>query len=427
MADARSSAFKALSKIEKDSSYSNLILSELPEEHTLSEKDRVLAHCIVKTVLERKITVDFNLSKYLSQPLKKLKPQVLTILRMGASQLLFMDKIPPSAAINESVKLAKKNGCAFASGLVNAVLRKVSTNGLVLPDENDENYLSVKYSFPQYLCKKFVNYYGKKIAEDIMNASLGSGNLYIRKNTLKNEALSCDATETQFENCFVLKNTGDITRLPDFKNGLFHVQDMSSQICVAVLDAKPGETVIDVCAAPGGKSMTIAQMMENEGRLISCDIYEHKLKLINDTAKRLGIDIIETVLRDGADENALLPMADRILCDVPCSGFGVTGKKPEIKYKDEQEIASLPELGLKILENSSRFLKVGGRLVYSTCTLLREENIDVVNAFLKRNKNFILTDIDEKFQGLRDEKTLTVLPHIYGCDGFFIASFERVD
>ncbi len=427
MADARSSAFKALSKIEKDSSYSNLILSELPEEHTLSEKDRVLAHRIVKTVLERKITVDFNLSKYLSQPLKKLKPQVLTILRMGASQLLFMDKIPPSAAINESVKLAKKNGCAFASGLVNAVLRKVSTNGLVLPDENDENYLSVKYSFPQYLCKKLVNYYGKLIAEDIMNASLGSGNLYIRKNTLKNEALSCDATGTQLENCFVLKNTGDITRLPDFKNGLFHVQDMSSQICATVLDAKPGETVIDVCAAPGGKSMTIAQMMENEGRLISCDIYEHKLKLINDTAKRLGIDIIETVLRDGADENAGLPMADRILCDVPCSGFGVTGKKPEIKYKDEQEIASLPELGLKILENSSRFLKVGGRLVYSTCTLLREENIDVVNAFLERNKNFILTDIDEKFQGLRDEKTLTVLPHIYGCDGFFIASFERVD
>lgn len=427
MADARSSAFKALSKIEKDSSYSNLILSELPEEHTLSEKDRVLAHRIVKTVLERKITVDFNLSKYLSQPLKKLKPQVLTILRMGASQLLFMDKIPPSAAINESVKLAKKNGCAFASGLVNAVLRKVSTNGLVLPDENDENYLSVKYSFPQYLCQKLVDYYGKKIAEDIMNASLGSGNLYIRKNTLKNEALSCDATETQLENCFVLKNTGDITRLPDFKNGLFHVQDMSSQICAAVLGAKPGETVIDVCAAPGGKSMTIAQMMENEGRLISCDIYEHKLKLINDTAKRLGIDIIETMLRDGADENALLPMADRILCDVPCSGFGVTGKKPEIKYKDEQEIASLPELGLKILENSSRFLKVGGRLVYSTCTLLREENIDVVNAFLKRNKNFILTDIDEKFQGLRDEKTLTVLPHIYECDGFFIASFERVD
>lgn len=427
MADARSSAFKALSKIEKDGSYSNLILSELPEEHSLSEKDRVLAHRIVKTVLERKITVDFNLSRYLSQPLKKLKPQVLTILRMGASQLLFMDKIPPSAAVNESVKLAKNNGCAFASGLVNAVLRKVNSNGLVLPDENAENYLSIKYSFPQYLCEKLVNYYGREAAESIMNDSLDGANIYIRKNTLKNEALSCDVTETQLENCYVINNSGDITALPDFKNGLFHVQDMSSQICAAVLDAKKGETVIDVCAAPGGKSMTVAQMMENEGRLISCDIYEHKLKLINDTAKRLGIDIIETRLRDGADEKAQLPMADRILCDVPCSGFGVTGKKPEIKYKDEQEIASLPELGLKILENSSRFLKVGGRLVYSTCTLLPEENIDVCNAFLKRNKNYKISNIDEKFQGLRDGKTLTVLPHIYSCDGFFIAAFEKVE
>lgn len=426
MADARSSAFIALSKIERAGSYSNLILSELPEEHSLSEKDRVLAHRIVKTVLERKITVDFNLSQYLSQPLKKLKPQVLTILRMGTCQLLFMDKIPPSAAINESVKLTKKHGCAFASGLVNAVLRKVSTNGLILPDEHSENYLSVKYSFPVYLCKKLENYYGRETAEKIMNASLGNGDIYIRKNSLKKEMLTSDVTPTQLENCYVINNTGDITALPDFKKGLFHVQDMSSQICAAVLGAKKGETVIDVCAAPGGKSMTVAQMMENDGRLISCDIYEHKLKLINDTAKRLGIDIIETMLRDGADENAGLPVADRILCDVPCSGFGVTGKKPEIKYKDENEIASLPELGLKILQNASRFLKPGGRLVYSTCTLLPEENIDVCNAFLMQNNNFKATDISTEFEGFRDGKTLTVLPHIYSCDGFFIAAFERI-
>ncbi|MBQ8209301.1 MAG: 16S rRNA (cytosine(967)-C(5))-methyltransferase RsmB [Clostridia bacterium] len=427
MADARSSAFKALSKIERDGSYSNLILTELPEEHSLSEKDRVLAHRIVKTVLERKITVDFNLSQYLSQPLKKLKPQVLTILRMGACQLLFMDKIPPSAAINESVKLTKKHGCAFASGLVNAVLRKVSTNGLVLPDEDSENYLSVKYSFPEYLCKKFVAYYGRETAESIMASSLGSANIYIRRNTLKNEALSCDVTETQLENCFVINNSGDITALPDFKKGLFHVQDMSSQICANVLDAKKGETVIDVCAAPGGKSMTVAQMMENEGRLISCDIYEHKLKLINDTANRLGIGIIETMLRDGADENAQLPVADRILCDVPCSGFGVTGKKPEIKYKDEAEIASLPELGLKILQNSSRFLKAGGRLVYSTCTLLPEENVEVCKSFLEQNKDFKAIEIDPQIEGFRDGKTLTVLPSVYSCDGFFIAAFEKVE
>lgn len=425
MTDARQSAFVFLSKIERDNGYSNIILSENGG-NILSERDRVLAHRIVKTVLERKITIDYNLSRYLTQPLKKLKPQVLTILRMGACQLLFMDKIPDSAAINESARLAKKNGCSFASGLVNAVLRKVSGNGLVLPHEKDSDYLSVKYSFPPYLVKKFCDYYGVEAAEKIMEASLDSSTLYIRKNTLKNEDLSIEAGETAFDGCFSVKNTGDITALPDFKKGLFHVQDMSSQICCRVLGAKKGETVIDVCSAPGGKSMTLAQMMENQGKIISCDIYEHKLKLINDTAKRLSVDIIETKLRDGTDENSPLPVADRILCDVPCSGFGVTGKKPEIKYKSAEEISSLPELGLKILENSARYLKKGGRLVYSTCTLLPEENVDVCNAFLARNKDFTAVHIDDDINGFRDGETLTVMPHIYDCDGFFIAAFERV-
>ena len=425
MTDARQTAFAHLSKIERDNAYSNLILSEKNGGNALSERDRVLSHRIVKTVLERKITADYNLSLYLTQPLKKLKPQVLTVLRMGACQLLFMDKIPDSAAINESVKLVKKNGCAFASGLVNAVLRKVSANGLMLPDESDENYLSVKYSFPPYLVKKFCDYYGRETAEKIMEASLDSSEIYIRKNTLKNENLTCEADETWLKDCFTVRNTGDITALPDFKNGLFHVQDMSSQICCRVLGAKKGETVIDICSAPGGKSMTAAQMMENEGKIISCDIYEHKLKLISDTADRLGIDIIETKLRDGTDENSPLPMADRILCDVPCSGFGVTGKKPEIRYKDEKEVASLPELGLKILENSAKYLKKGGTLVYSTCTLLPEENVQVCKVFLENHGDFKAVHIDDSIDGFRDGETLTVLPHVYDCDGFFIAKFEK--
>lgn len=423
MTDARQVAFSYLSKIERDNAYSNIILSE---KDALSDRDRVLAHRIVKTVLERKITIDYNLSQYLTQPLKKLKPQVLTVLRMGACQLLFMDKIPASAAINESVKLTKKNGCSFASGLVNAVLRKVSANGIKLPDEKDENYLSVKYSFPCYLVNKFCDYYGRETAEKIMDASLDSSKIYIRKNTLKNEELTCETKKTEFENCYSVKNTGDITALPDFKNGLFHVQDMSSQICCKVLDAKKGETIIDICSAPGGKSMTLAEMMGNEGRIVSCDIYEHKLKLISDTAKRLGIGIIETKLRDGTDKSSELPMADRILCDVPCSGFGVTGKKPEIRYKDEKEIASLPELGLEILENSAGFLKKGGRLVYSTCTVLPEENVGVCKAFLEKHSDFVPVHIDDNIKGFRDGEALTVLPHIYDCDGFFIAAFERI-
>ena len=427
MTDARQTAFHALSKMERDNAYSNLLLPEIAAAEDISRRDMLLAYRIAKTVLERKITIDYNLSLYLTQPLKKLKPQVLTILRMGASQLLFMDKIPPSAAINESVKLSKKNGCAFASGLINAVLRKVSAKGLSLPeDDSGVRFLSIKYSFPEYICEKFVSYFGKETAEKIMASSLDDGNIYIRKNTLKNDELTFECEKTDFpENCYIIKNSGDISKLPEFINGLFHVQDLSSQLCCRVLSPKKGETVIDVCSAPGGKTMTMAQLMENDGKIISCDIHEHKLKLINDTAARLGIDIVETRLRNGTDKTAVLPEADKILCDVPCSGFGVTGKKPEIKYKNQDEIASLPGLQLEILLNSAQYLKKGGRLVYSTCTLLPEENIEVCRKFLEERTDFRPVHIDDEIKGMRDGEALSVLPCDYDCDGFFIAAFER--
>ena len=429
MTDSRTAAFRTLCKIERDNSYSNLLLSDTPGAVDMSANDRVLYHRMVKTVLERRITIDFNLSLYLKQPLKKLKPQVLTILRLGACQLLFMDKIPVSAAINESVKLSKKQGCSFASGLVNAVLRKVSDNGIILPDEKDEiKFLSIKYSFPEYICKKFVDYFGMEIAEKIMSASLETANIYIRKNTLKNDELSVETQNVDFpENCYILRKPGNITESEDFIKGLFHVQDLSSQLCCYVLSPKKGETVIDVCSAPGGKTMTMAQMMGNEGRIISCDIHEHKLKLIEDTAKRLGIGIVETKLRDAADKDALLPVADKILCDVPCSGFGVTGKKPEIRYKTEDEIASLPELQYNILINSCRFLKKGGKLVYSTCTLLPEENALICKKFLEQHKEFRAVHIDDEIRGFRDGEGVSVLPYDYDCDGFFFAAFERIE
>lgn len=429
MLDARSAAFRLLSKIEKDHAYSNLLLAEEPGDGVLSPRDRLLMHRLVKTTLERRRTLDYNIALYLTQPLKKLKPQVLTILRMGACQLFFMDKIPPSAAVNESVRLAKQNGCAFASGLVNAVLRKMQQNGLQLPDKTDKvAFCSVKYSFPPYICQKFFDYYGEETAEKIMASSLGGSSVTVRKNTLKDESLHLECEQSAFlENCYRLQNPGNLAELPDFQNGLFHVQDFASQLCCHILSPQKGETVLDVCAAPGGKSMTLAQLMENEGRLLSCDLYEHKVKLIADTAKRLGITIIEPILRDAADSEKELPMADRILCDVPCSGFGVTGKKPEIKEKTQEEIATLPTLQMQILENSCRFLKKGGRLVYSTCTLLPEENAFLCRKFLEKHPEFTAVKIDEEIKGFRDGETLTVLPFDYDCDGFFIAAFERIE
>ncbi|MCD7828700.1 MAG: 16S rRNA (cytosine(967)-C(5))-methyltransferase RsmB [Clostridiales bacterium] len=427
MTDGRYAAFTVLSKIDRDKSYSNLVLSDVLKDSELADRELSLTHRIVKTVIERKITIDYNLSLYLKQPLKKLKPQVLTVLRMGAGQILFMDKIPSSAAVNECVSLCKKSGNAFASGVVNAVLRKIAVNGLVLPENTGgTEYLSVKYSFPADFCDRFISYYGWETAEKIMASSLEESPIYIRKNNLKSEELSdgyekCDTAE----NCYVRKIFGDMTKEMDFIRGLYHVQDLSSQLCCKALAPKAGETVIDICASPGGKTATIAEMMNNQGKIIACDIYNHRLKLIEDTVKRLGIDIVEVRLRDGRDKNSDLPIADKILCDVPCSGLGVTSKKPEIKYKSSEEIQDLPALQLEILENSSRFLKTGGRLVYSTCTLLPEENINVCKEFLSRNENFDLVSPYENLQGFYDGGTLTVLPHIYRCDGFFTAVFER--
>ena len=280
MSDARETAFFVLSRIEKDSAYANLVLGDVFKNEN-NCADVKFSYALVKGVLERLITLDYMLSRCLTQPIKKLKPQVLTILRLGAFLILFMDKVPVSAAVNESVKLAKNHGCAFASGLVNAVLRKISSVGEVYPDKSYFiEYLSVKYSFPKYICKMFCDKYSPECAEKIMASSLGAHNLYARYNTLKNGDISSEIRHSDAcENALILSNFQAKAENKDIKKGYIYIQDLSSQLCCKALSPQPGQTVIDVCAAPGGKSITAAQMMNNKGRIISCDIYEHKLYL----------------------------------------------------------------------------------------------------------------------------------------------------
>lgn len=428
MTDSRQFAFSVLSRIEKDKAYANVILSELFGD-AQSCTDIAFANALVKGVLERMLSVDLILSKYLSQPLKRLKPQVLTIMRLGAYQIVYMDRVPKSAAVNESVKLAKKNGCSFACGLINAVLRKIEKSDSDFSYIDDKiNFLSAEYSFPDNICRILSDYYGVDIAEKILASSLGRQNIFARYNTLKNGILRTNVSAVDVCKDAVLMpassaNSGN----EDINDGYLYIQDLSSQLCCKALDLTPGLTMIDVCSAPGGKSVTAAQYMQNIGRIISCDIYPHKLTLIEKNAQRNGIDIIETCLRDASDSNAVLPVeADRILCDVPCSGWGVTGKKPEIKYKDFSNLDSLYDIQYTILENSSKYLKRNGKLIYSTCTLNPMENAEICRKFLSRHNEFILCDILEDVDGFRDMKTLTVLPYIYGCDGFFIACFERL-
>lgn len=429
---ARKTAFDALIRIERDAAFTNLLLEKALRQSGLSPTDKAFVSALVLGVTERKITLDYELSLYLSKPLKKLKPEVLTVLRLGAYQIFYMDKVPNSAAVNESVKLIKKEKCTYAVSLVNAVLRKCASNGLVFPKESDENYLSVYHSFPQWLVKKWTEEYSAGDASGILQKMNEKSKTTVRVNTLKADeqtlknafdAEGVEYAETDLENALDISLSGtDITSLPSFKSGLFHVQDKASQLCVKALDVKEGQTLIDLCASPGGKSFTAAQCMKNSGRILSFDKIEKRVKLITDGAQRLGIEIIEASVNDAQQLNSKMPMADRVLCDVPCSGLGVISKKPEIKYKKSEDFEKLSETQLKILKNASRYVKAGGRLVYSTCTLNKKENEEVCFAFLESCKDFVPVCALPEFS---PEAFVTLMPHKNGCDGFFFAAFER--
>ncbi len=428
MVGARESAFAVLQKMERDHAYSTVVLRSYFSKNEMSAQDIQLTSALVLGVTEQKIALDYFLSRHLSQPLKKLKPQVLTILRIGAYQILFMDKIPVSAAVNEAVKSTKKNGCAFASGLVNAVLRKVAADGLVYPETDDPIYnASIRYSCPEWLVRHYVQSYGTDRAVSVLESFALSKPLYISVNTnritldaLINSLAQAGVTAEKLPDLpagLKLVNAGDVTLLPGFSEGFFHVQDYSSQLCCRYMDAKPGDFMVDTCAAPGGKSFTSAYRMHDKGRILSCDVHPFKTEIISESAKRLQLKSIETVCLDARLLKNTVHDADCVLCDVPCSGLGVIGRKPEIRYKDKAEIDALPALQLEILTACAQMVKVGGTLVYSTCTLNPAENEQVCRQFLQTNPSFVIA---EPF----DDQFLTVFPD-GDCDGFFIAKMIR--
>ena len=413
-------AYKILSKIERDKAYSNITVDAVLNENEATSAPFVCA--LVYGVLERKVTIDYILSKFLNQPIKKLNPQVLTLLRMGVYQIKYMDKVPDSAAVNESVKLSKKVKCAFASGLINSVLRKVSTVEVSLPETDNKIYdLSIKYSCPEHLVEHYVNDYGYIDAEKILESSIGSVPTFVRVNNLK---VTTDELISQLEKEGIISKkveksdnsleilSGAVFKTECYKKGYFHAQDLASQTCIDCLNPQENDIVFDLCAAPGGKSYTIAEKMNNKGKVYSFDLYEHKIKLINDGAKRLDITIIDAQIGDAAAFNPDLPKADKVLCDVPCAGLGVIRRKPEIKYKDFGFVDKLCDLQYNILNNASLYLKEKGVLVYSTCSLSKSENEDVCNRFLNEHKNFKL------------ESMVTLIPH-KDSDGFFFARFIK--
>ncbi len=434
MSDTRYEAYKLLMKIEKDQSYSVLSLNEALKSIKFSDsRDTAFVVSLVYGVLERKLTLDYNIALYLSSSLKKLKLNVLTLLRLGAFQILYMDKIPDSAAVNETVKLIKKSGAGYASGMVNAVLRKISSNKLVLPEKQQTiDYLSTAYSVEMDIAESLVADYGFEMSENILSSFFGRRPIYIRCNTLKcsadeliltleNEGISVE--NTSIADCLRIDHTGDISRLDSFKNGLFYVQDMSSQLCCKIAGVTPGDTVIDCCAAPGGKSFTLAQYLGGKGSLISCDIHQHKKELIEQGALKLGISNLIAVCSDARNLNKSYSDADVVLCDVPCSGFGVMGRKPEIRYKKRSETEGLPEIQKQILDSCSRMVRSGGVLLYSTCTLNKAENEQICESFLAEHNEFMIAD-DDEYRNYTD-RFITVFPKKESGDGFFIAKFTR--
>ncbi|MGN0520525.1 MAG: 16S rRNA (cytosine(967)-C(5))-methyltransferase RsmB [Candidatus Fimenecus sp.] len=421
----RQTAFRVLNRIEKNKAYSNLALDAELRQNQGNTNSSAFVTALVYGVLECKITLDYILSSFLRQPIKKLRPEVLTALRLGVYQLKFMDKVPASAAVNESVKLVKANGCAYAAGLVNSVLHKVADVEIAYPEKTDLlQYLSVRYSCPTVLVQHYIDDYGAENAEGILATSIGPVPTVLRVNTLKTNAdslkemLAAEGFAAEIgrtENTLVLTDGGAIEQCTAYQNGLFHVQDAASALCVQALDVHPGQTVVDVCAAPGGKTFTIAEQMENHGKILAFDLYPQRVALIENGAARLGVSIVEAAVQDASVYfPSLQKTADRVLCDVPCSGLGTIRRKPEIRYKDMGFIDNLTLLQYNILVNASKYVKEGGTLVYSTCTLNRAENDAVCDRFLQENSDFEALDA-----------YTTLLPHKDGADGFFFARLGR--
>ena len=443
MSSARELALLSLLKFEREQSYSNFVLNSALKQNELSSKDSAFFSVLFYGTIEQKLTLDYIISKNIKTKISKLSPHVKNILRLSVYQLLFMDKIPPSAVVNEAIKLAKKLKQAYSSGFINAVLRKISTHTFedYLPlKEEKVLYFSIKYSCPEELVEFFIKNY-KEQCEDILRSFLENKKTYLRVNTLKTTAdnlidilskenIKCEKHEF-IENAIFTSKSAGLTQTKAFTDGLFHIQDISSQLCCHFIYPKEGEKIADVCASPGGKSFTIAQLMNNEGSVDSFDIIDGRVNMIKEGADRLSINCICAGKRDAAKDQKNEKLYDAVLCDVPCSGLGVIGKKPEIKYKSLDLIKMLPDLQYEILCNSSKLLKPGGRLIYSTCTLNPYENEEVLKKFLKNHKEFV-SYLPNIVYNVKDSKNvdkngyITLLPFKYDCDGFFIGGIKKM-
>ena len=433
MADkARQAALEALERCRRSGAWSSAAIDGVIKKYGLDSKSAAFATAISLGVIQNEALCDYYIDCFAST---KIEPKVRDILREAVYQLIFMDKIPQSAAVNEAVLLCKKLGYSRASGFVNAVLRKISTNISDLPEipKNDEaEYLSIKYSHPKWLAKRIINEKGFQFAESFFAANNTAAETCIQVNTLitdtygfveelKAAGIICRKHEW-LKNALLI--SGNVTKLPGFNEGKFYVQDPAARCAVSIANLKPGMKVLDACAAPGGKSFAAAIDMENQGEITSCDLHEKKVGLIKSGAERLGISIITAEAFDA--RMARNCEFDAIIADVPCSGLGVIRKKPDIRFKDDSQLNGLPEIQSDILNNLAKYVKHGGELIYSTCTVLKEENECVIDKFLSAHDDYILEAFNLPNGASAENGMYTFWPNVDGTDGFFVCKLRRM-
>lgn len=431
---ARTTALAALIACRKQGAWADGILKEYIARDRLDRRDAALASRLCYGVLQNRMLLDHYITQFLTGSMKKLQPVVLDILRLGMYQLFFLDKVPVSAAVNEAVEQGKKYANRSASGLINGVLRHAARerDRVIMPED-----LSVRYSHPKELVDLLRSSVGDERIEALLQSHNSVSPTVIQVNTLVasdeevqdvlQEHGACVEKHAWLDHAFVISGYGSLERLDLFQNGGFYVQDPAARLAVHAAGLKPGMSVLDGCSAPGGKSFASALAMKNRGRIVSCDIHAHKIDLLSKGAERLHISIMEPLLQDASQFVPKWEQTfDAVIADVPCSGLGVIRKKPDIRYKDLSDIRRLPEIQSRILNNLCRYVMPGGVLLYSTCTVLKQENEDVVNHFLETHPGFHTENfpMPKEFVGQNDGM-ITLLPSIHDTDGFFICKMRR--
>ena len=444
--NTREIAISAIGNILQEKAYNNITLKKIfSEKENLSSEEKAFITQLVNGTIRNVIYIDYIINSFSNTKTKKMKPLILNILRVSVYQIIFMEKVPISAVCNEAVNITKKKKFNGLSGFVNGVLRNISRNkeNINLPDIKKEpiKYLSIKYSYPEWIIENWLLEMDFQTTEEVCKANLLPPKICVCINTNKitKEKLKqiFEKENIQFEdgklseNALYIFKTKDISKSEAFKKGYFHIMDESSMLSVEALGIKKGQTIIDVCSAPGGKSFYSSYLMKNEGEIFSRDIHSHKIKLLEDAKKRLGINIIKTQKLDATifnpeDENK----ADALIIDAPCSGLGILRKKPDIKYnKNLEDINELVSIQKEILKTCSKYVKKGGTIIYSTCTICKKENIENVNWFLE-NFDFELQPINiNSISSIKSTKEgyVQILPNMFETDGFFIAKFKRTN